>query len=88
MPAEKRKQLDIGISQEQYEMIKTAAEQVGGFGLREGGVRRERGSNHWQESRDSHLTHPWFYPNNRVNLSWCLKYLGILQSTSLKREVC
>ena len=26
MPAEKRKQLNIGISQEQYEMIKSAAE--------------------------------------------------------------
>ena len=29
MPAEKRKQLNIGISQDQYEMIKTAAEQQG-----------------------------------------------------------
>ena len=29
MPAEKRKQLNIGISQDQYEMIKTAAEQEG-----------------------------------------------------------
>ena len=29
MPAEKRKQLNIGISQEQYEMIKSAAEREG-----------------------------------------------------------
>ena len=29
VPAEKRKQLNIGISQDQYEMIKTAAEQEG-----------------------------------------------------------
>ena len=26
--------------------------------LMEGGVRRERGPNNWQESRDSHLTPP------------------------------
>ena len=35
----------------------------------EGGVHRERVSNHWQESRGSHLTRPSFCPNNGIHLS-------------------
>ncbi len=42
----------------------------------EGGVHRERGPNHWQESRDSHLTQPQFCPNDGIHLTliWLLPF--------------
>ena len=35
----------------------------------EGGVHRNRRPNHWQESRDCHLTRPWSCPEKGVHLS-------------------
>ena len=40
----------------------------GGFGLMKGGVHSVLKQTYWQELRDSHLTPPWFCPNNRVHL--------------------
>ena len=35
----------------------------------EGGAHQERGSNHWQESRDSHFSSALICPNNGIHLT-------------------
>ena len=49
-----------------------------------GGVHWGPGQCYWQECRDSHLTSPWFCPDNRIHLSLRRRLQDTLTNLSLE----